>query len=87
MDNFRVQLDEINQIFMPNSRNKLLWFYQEVDEPEAVVAPDPNKPSTSRAGVASITTISKTPQGSHVQCLSPHFVIHSFSTRLRHADI
>lgn len=28
------QLDEINQLFLPHMRNKLLWFYQEVEEPE-----------------------------------------------------
>lgn len=31
---FIVQLDEINQLFLPHMRNKLMWFYQEVDEPE-----------------------------------------------------
>jgi hypothetical protein len=29
-----LQLDEINQLFLPCMRNKLLWFYQEVEEPE-----------------------------------------------------
>jgi hypothetical protein len=28
------QLDEINQLFLPYMRNKLLWFYQEVEEVE-----------------------------------------------------
>ncbi|KAL5273636.1 DNAH5 family protein [Megaselia abdita] len=56
------QLDEINQLFQPNMRNKLLWFYQEVDEPEPVAPPvDVNKPGPSRAGASSST--SKTPQG------------------------
>lgn len=43
-------------------RNKLLWFYQEVDEPEPTPPPvDVNKPGPSRAGASSST--SKTPQG------------------------
>lgn len=54
------QLDEINQLFLPNMRNKLLWFYQEVDEPEVAPVADNPKPGPSRAGVS---TISKTPQG------------------------
>ncbi|XP_037924624.1 dynein heavy chain 5, axonemal isoform X2 [Hermetia illucens] len=53
-------LDEINQLFLPNMRNKLLWFYQEVDEPEPTPPPDVNKPGPSRGGVS---TVSKTPQG------------------------
>lgn len=40
-------------------RNKLLWFYQEVDEPEPV--PAEPKPGPSRAG--GVSTVSKTPQG------------------------
>ncbi|XP_050507714.1 dynein axonemal heavy chain 5 [Diabrotica virgifera virgifera] len=41
-------LDEINQLFLPHMKTKLLWFYQDMEEanPEPVV--DPNKPSTSR---------------------------------------
>ena len=27
------QLDEINQIFLPHMRNKLIWFYQDAQEP------------------------------------------------------
>ncbi|KAE8738033.1 hypothetical protein FOCC_FOCC016487, partial [Frankliniella occidentalis] len=27
-------LDEINQLFLPHMRNKLLWFYQEIEEGE-----------------------------------------------------
>ncbi|KAL9890241.1 LOW QUALITY PROTEIN: dynein axonemal heavy chain 1 [Glossina fuscipes fuscipes] len=50
-------LDEINQLFLPNMKNKLLWFYQQVDEPETQPLQDPNKPSTSRA-----STTPKTPQ-------------------------
>lgn len=29
-----LQLDEINQLFLPYMRNKLLWFYQEVEDAE-----------------------------------------------------
>lgn len=29
-----LQLDEINQLFLPYMRNKLLWFYQEVEDTE-----------------------------------------------------
>lgn len=54
------QLDEINQLFLPNMRTKLLWFYQEVDEPEPPAASEP-KPGPSRAG--GVSTVSKTPQG------------------------
>ena len=57
---FDSKLDEINQLFLPNMRNKLLWFYQEVDEPEPAPSQDLNKPGPSRAGVS---TVSKTPQG------------------------
>lgn len=56
-----LQLDEINQLFLPNMRNKLLWFYQEVDEPEPPPVADNPKPGPSRAG--GVSTISKTPQG------------------------
>lgn len=55
------QLDEINQLFLPNMKNKLLWFYQEVDEPEPPPVVDANKPGPSRTGMASSS--SKTPQG------------------------
>ncbi|XP_075145766.1 dynein axonemal heavy chain 1 [Haematobia irritans] len=54
-------LDEINQLFLPNMKNKLLWFFQEVDEPEPQPVQDPNKPGPSRSGMASSS--SKTPQG------------------------
>ncbi|XP_064553878.1 dynein axonemal heavy chain 5 isoform X1 [Drosophila montana] len=54
-------LDEINQLFLPNMKNKLLWFYQEVDEPEPPPVVDANKPGPSRTGMASSS--SKTPQG------------------------
>lgn len=42
-------------------KNKLLWFYQEVDEPEPQPTQDANKPGPSRSGIASSS--SKTPQG------------------------
>lgn len=58
---FALQLDEINQLFLPNMKNKLLWFYQEVDEPEPPPVVDANKPGPSRTGMASSS--SKTPQG------------------------
>jgi hypothetical protein len=29
-----LQLDEINNLFLPYMRNKLLWFYQEVEDTE-----------------------------------------------------
>lgn len=54
-------MDEINQLFLPNMRNKLMWFYQEVDEPESVAQQDQPKPGPSRAAGTSNT--SKTPQG------------------------
>lgn len=41
-------------------RSKLLWFYQEVDEPETVTVPDIQKPGPSRAAASNT---SKTPQG------------------------
>ena len=44
-------------------KNKLLWFYQEVDEPEQQPVQDPNKPGPSRTGMASSS--SKTPQGKY----------------------
>ena len=57
---FAPQLDEINQLFLPNMRNKLLWFYQEVDEPEPPPANDQPKPGPSRT---TVSNASKTPQG------------------------
>lgn len=32
------QLDDINQLFLPHMRNKLLWYYQDVEE---VIEPKP----------------------------------------------
>lgn len=29
------QLDEINQLFLPHMRTKLMWFYQEVEEEDS----------------------------------------------------
>lgn len=46
-------LDEINQLFLPNMRNKLMWFYQEVEEVEAT--PD-YRPGPSRATASSSRT-------------------------------
>lgn len=42
-------------------RSKLMWFYQEVDEPESTAPTDQPKPGPSRA--AATSTASKTPQG------------------------
>lgn len=41
-------------------RNKLLWFYQEVNEPEPTVVAEQPKPGPSRTAAS---TNSKTPQG------------------------
>ncbi|KAF5305838.1 hypothetical protein FQR65_LT07577 [Abscondita terminalis] len=40
-------LDEINQLFIPHAKSKLMWFYQDMEE-EPQTPVDPNKPSTSR---------------------------------------
>ncbi|XP_015833540.2 dynein axonemal heavy chain 5 isoform X3 [Tribolium castaneum] len=40
-------LDEINQLFLPHMKSKLVWFYQDVEETESPVV-DPAKASTSR---------------------------------------
>lgn len=58
--NKNFKLDEINLLFQPNMRSKLLWFYQEVDEPETVPVPEVPKPGPSRAAASNT---SKTPQG------------------------
>lgn len=55
-----LQLDEINELFLPNMRQKLMWFYQEVDEPDALPPVDASKPGPSRAAASSS---SKTPTG------------------------
>lgn len=61
--NTTTQLDEINQLFLPNMRNKLLWFYQEVIEPEPVVVPEQPKAGPSRT---TVSNNSKTPLGKHI---------------------
>lgn len=43
-------------------RNKLMWFYQEVDDPDSIVQPEPTKPGPSRTAVGTSNS-SKTPQG------------------------
>nr|XP_022920640.1 dynein heavy chain 5, axonemal [Onthophagus taurus] len=40
-------LDEINQIFLPNMRSKLMWFYQDVEETEPQTLSE-SKPGPSR---------------------------------------
>lgn len=74
------QLDEINQLFLPNMKNKLLWFYQEVDEPEPPPVVDANKPGPSRTGMASSS--SKTPQGMlHIKWIY-QYLVHILPTLL-----
>ncbi|XP_018911445.2 dynein axonemal heavy chain 5 [Bemisia tabaci] len=41
-------LDEINQLFLPHMRNKLLWFYQEVEECESPPPVDTTKSQSNR---------------------------------------
>ncbi|XP_057658943.1 dynein axonemal heavy chain 5 [Diorhabda carinulata] len=41
-------LDEINQLFLPHMKTKLMWFYQDMEETSSEPTADPNKPSTSR---------------------------------------
>lgn len=43
-----LKLDEINQLFLPHMKTKLVWFYQEMLDTEAMAALEPSKPSTSR---------------------------------------
>lgn len=43
-----LQLDEINQLFLPHMKSKLMWFYQDMEDTEAAPVVDPGKPSTSR---------------------------------------
>lgn len=59
MNRHCTQLDEINQLFLPNMRNKLMWFYQEVEDTESNAQQEP-KPGPSRAATSNP---SKTPQG------------------------
>lgn len=42
------QLDEINQLFLPHMKTKLMWFYQDMEEPSPEPVVDPNKPGPSR---------------------------------------
>ncbi|XP_049782831.1 dynein axonemal heavy chain 5 [Schistocerca cancellata] len=49
-------LDEINQLFLPHMRNKLLWFFQEVEEPEIPATTE--APDTLRGGILSVTIVS-----------------------------
>lgn len=44
---FNLQLDEINQLFLPHMKSKLMWFYQDVEEFESIQLAEP-KPGTSR---------------------------------------
>ncbi|XP_060534779.1 dynein axonemal heavy chain 5 isoform X2 [Cylas formicarius] len=41
-------LDEINQLFLPHMKSKLMWFYQDVLETEPPPPTDVSKPGTSR---------------------------------------
>ncbi|CAH1099759.1 unnamed protein product [Psylliodes chrysocephalus] len=41
-------LDEINQLFLPHMKTKLMWFYQDMEEPSPEPVVDPNKPGPSR---------------------------------------
>ncbi|KZC10625.1 Dynein heavy chain 5, axonemal [Dufourea novaeangliae] len=45
-------LDEINQLFLPHMRSTLVWYYQEVEEPEALRPPETmqTKVSSTRSG-------------------------------------
>lgn len=64
-----LQLDEINQLFLPNMRNKLMWFYQEVDEPEPSVQqeqPPQQQPKPGPSRAAGTSNSSKTPQGTTI---------------------
>lgn len=40
---FDFQLDDINQLFLPHMRNKLLWYYQDVEEIEHQPVPEGTK--------------------------------------------
>ncbi|CAH4038579.1 unnamed protein product [Pieris brassicae] len=43
-------LDDINQLFLPHMRNKLLWYYQDVEEVEARPQPENTKPRQQGQG-------------------------------------
>ncbi|KAB0801458.1 hypothetical protein PPYR_05812 [Photinus pyralis] len=47
-------LDEINQLFIPHAKTKLMWFYQDMEE-EVEVPVDVNKPGTSRTLQTSVS--------------------------------
>ncbi|XP_076639069.1 dynein axonemal heavy chain 1 isoform X1 [Colletes latitarsis] len=42
-------LDEINQLFLPHIRSTLVWYYQEVEEPETVRPPETTQTKTPSA--------------------------------------
>lgn len=44
------QLDDINQLFLPHMRNKLLWYYQDVEEVEQRPQPEGTKPRQQGQG-------------------------------------
>ncbi|RZC39074.1 dynein heavy chain 5, axonemal [Asbolus verrucosus] len=48
-------LDEINQLFLPYMKSKLMWFYQDMVEIEPQPVIDPSKPSTSRQAQANVS--------------------------------
>nr|CAD7423858.1 unnamed protein product [Timema monikensis] len=56
-------LDDINQLFLPHMRNKLLWFYQEVEDTEPPPPVETVKPSTSRGTQAVVPKIQAVPVG------------------------
>ncbi|RZF32385.1 hypothetical protein LSTR_LSTR001849, partial [Laodelphax striatellus] len=58
-------LDEINQLFLPHMRNKLLWFYQEVDEPDPTPPVETVKATGLRAVAAALPKAQAGPSGSH----------------------
>ncbi|KAJ8970194.1 hypothetical protein NQ314_001341 [Rhamnusium bicolor] len=41
-------LDDINQLFLPHMKTKLMWFYQEMEDTDSQPLLEPNKASTSR---------------------------------------
>ncbi|VVC99767.1 unnamed protein product [Leptidea sinapis] len=43
-------LDDINQLFLPHMRNKLLWYYQDVEEIEPRPQPETTKPRQQGQG-------------------------------------
>lgn len=60
--NFSFQLDDINQLFLPHMCSKLMWFYQEVEEPEVpqlndMVSADRPVVKSPRAGVRVLSVV------------------------------